>query len=122
MRNTILVSLFLLTFIVTGIAQNSKANDKATKYVEKFNTAIVSVDNNLALSDKQVEKMKIIQLERIQELAKIKEEQPDKTERKKISKPINKKYMQRINKEVLSKKQLDAYKIGKKNTRTNKKK
>lgn len=120
MKKLLITSLFILAFTITGIAQNSKDQNKAEKYVEKFNTTIVSVDANLALSDEQRAKITAIQLDRITEISKITE--TDKAKRKELAKPINKKYVQKINKEVLSKNQLEAYKAGKNIERENKKK
>jgi len=119
MKKTIITSLFIIAFVVTGFAQSAKNQAKAEKYVEKFNTAIVSVDSNLKLSDEQRSKMATIQLERIAELATITE--TDKSKRRELAKPINKKYSKKINKEVLSKEQLKAYQKAKNIERANKK-
>jgi len=120
MRKTIITSMFIIAFTISGFAQSSKDLARAEKYVQKFNATIVSVDPGLKLSDEQQSKIKAIQLERIAELSKITE--TDKAKRRELAKPINKKYGQRINKEVLTKKQLKAYQKGKNIERKLKKK
>jgi len=119
MKKIIFTVIALIAISISGYSQSNKTIAKAEKYVDKVNAYIISVDETLALSDNQKTKILKVQIQRIEEHDKLKEEVEDEAKRKELNKPINKKYGTIINREILSKEQFNAFKEGRKNSKKN---
>ena len=111
MKKVIFTCLFFLGFSISGFAQNDKITKKAEAITQEMNDEIVSVDKYLALSEEQMFQLKTIHVNRLKELQKAKKTGADKSQ----NKIINKKYYQKIFKEVLTKEQIKARKTAKEN-------
>jgi len=95
---------------MTAFAQSEKLIEKANEKVEELNKQILAGgDDTLALTDAQKAQIQALHIERIKELRKAKKAGGDKDG----NKVINKKYFQKIYKEILTKQQMKAKKIGK---------
>jgi hypothetical protein len=108
MKKILLVLILISGFTFNSFGQSEKLKEKATEQVEKLNSEIVSGDASAALSDEQKEQVYNLHIERIKELRTSKKEGATDEE----VKAINKKYYQKINKEILTKEQIKARKIG----------
>lgn len=112
MKKTLILSVLFLAISSIGLSQSKKAaakiEKKATELVAKLNAEITAGDETLGLSDDQKETVKSIQIERITKLRKLGKE-ASKEEKQKL----NKAHFKKIFKEVLTKEQLKARKIGK---------
>ena len=109
MKKILLTSLLFLGLSVSGFAQSDKMKETATEKVEQLNEEIIAGDKSIALSTDQKTKIYNIHVERLEALRAAKKEGAnDET-----NKAINKKYFQKIYKEVLTKEQLKARKKGK---------
>jgi len=113
MKKIIFTLILLVGFSTTNFSQNKKMmekmKEKATELVEKLNNEIKAGDETLALSEAQKTKVMDIQTERLMELRKL-----GKSASKEDKKAMNKKYFQKIFKEVLTKEQLKARRKAKK--------
>ncbi|APY08226.1 hypothetical protein BWZ20_07885 [Winogradskyella sp. J14-2] len=100
--------------LTAATAQSDKMKAKATEKVEELNAQIVAAgDKSLALSDEQRNKIYELHIARLKELRKVKKADGSKEDRK----AINKKYNQQIYKDILTKKQKKARKVGKEKTK-----
>lgn len=109
MKKLVFTLLLAIGMMATGFSQNDKVKEKAQEKVEELNSEIVAGDASLALNEEQREKIYDLQVKRIMETRKLKKDGADKKEMKEA----NKKYMQQIFKEVLTKEQMKARKSGK---------
>lgn len=110
MKKIIFTLLLSLSLSATLSAQSDKLKAKATEKVEELNTEIVAGDKSQALSEDQKAQIFDIHVERIKATKKARKDGAEKEE----IKAINKKYFQKIFKEVLTNKQLKARRAGKK--------
>jgi len=109
MKKILLTCLLFVGLGMTGFAQSDKMKEKAAEKVEELNAQIMAGDTSQALTEDQKKQILIIQIEKLKELRKIKKADGDKEDRKEV----NKKYSQKINKEILTKAQRKAKKAGK---------
>ncbi len=114
MKKLIIILIAILAFTISCYSQSNIIDKKAEKYVEKMNNYITSVNKDLALSNEQ--RVKILEIQKLRIVAhdKIKEQENNLAKRRELNKPINKKYGRMINVDVLSKEQYEAFKKGKK--------
>ena len=112
MKKSIFLTVLFVALSTVTFSQSKKVikkiESKATQLVEKLNGEIIAGDKSLALSDEQVASIKKIQIDRITGLRKL-----GKEASKEDKKKWNKTHYQKIYKEVLTKKQLQARKKGK---------
>ena len=113
MKKTVYIFTLLLGLSFTGHAQSEKIKEKATEKVEQLNNEIIASDESLALSDMQKSEIHQIHVERIMAARKARKAGAEKEELKEI----NKKYYQKIFKEILTKEQIKARKAGKEKTK-----
>lgn len=109
MKKIFFTCLLLIGLTATGFSQSDKLKEKVTEKVEELNSQIIAGDESLALTDVQKEKVANIHIERIKEYRKAKKEGVSEED----IKAIQKKYFQKIYKEVLTKEQIKARKKGK---------
>lgn len=109
MKKTLFAYILFLGLGMTGFAQSDKLTKKATEKVEQLNAEIIAGDKSEALTDDQKETIFNLHVERLKELRKVKKAGGEKEERKEL----NKKYIQQIYKEILTKEQKKARKAGK---------
>lgn len=113
MKKTIFTFLLLVGLIVSATAQKSPET-KAQEKVEELNTELMSIDPSLALTRKQKAQIFELHVQRIKESKKVFKSEKNKAKVKELTKPINKKYYQKIFNEVLTKEQLKARRKAKK--------
>ena len=109
MKKIIVASILFLGFTISSFSQSQKLQEKVNDIVKELNSEIIAGDKSQALSDEQKVQIYTIHIERLKELNKAKKNGADKSDKKEI----NKKYFQKIYKEVLTKDQLKARKKGK---------
>ena len=110
MKKVLLILLLLVGFTATGFAQKSeKLVEVATKKVDFLNKQITSVDKSLALTKEQFAKITELQVTRLKEVKVLKKAKAEKD----AIKAVNKKYNQKIFKNVLTKEQMKARKEAK---------
>jgi len=107
MKKTILTFLFVLGLVVTTTAQN-KIETTAQEKVDELNTELISVDPSLALTEAQKAQIFEIHVQRIKEARNVNKTEQDKEKIKELRKGVNKKYFQKIYKDVLTKEQSKA--------------
>lgn len=98
----------MITFL--SFSQSEKMNEKAVEWTKTLNTQIISINESLPLNEEQTEKIVALQIQKLQEIKKIKDNGDDQ----KAKKAVNKKYYQKIFKEVLTKEQMLATREAKK--------
>lgn len=103
----------LFFFANTSFAQSAKMQEKAAEKTEQINQLISSVDENLALSIEQSEKIQALQVKKLKDLRALKKSDATDEDKKAQKKAINKAMNQEINKNILSKEQKQAYKQAK---------
>ena len=108
MKKTLFLSILFLGITNLSFGQSKKIDKKAEKLVEKLNSEIIKGDKDLGLSDEQKITIKKIQIERLTALKNL-----GKSASKEDKKASNKTYNKKIYKEVLTKKQFKARKMGK---------
>lgn len=110
-----LVLIFgMVLFASVLFGQSAKMQEKAAEKATEINELIVSVDEDLALSEEQMTKITAVQLEKMTEVRKVKKGEADEEEKKEQVKAINKKYAKMINQEILTKDQRKAMQEAKK--------
>ena len=110
MKKLIFTCILSLGLAATGFAQSEKLIEKANEKVEELNSQILAGgDDALALTDAQKEQIQALHIERFKELRKATKAGGDKEG----NKVINKKYFQKIHKEILTKEQMKAKRKGK---------
>ena len=109
MKKTVIICFLFLGLGLTGFAQSEKIKEKATEKVEQLNAEIIAGDKSEALTDEQKTQIYDLHIERLKALRKVKKEGGEKEDRQ----VVNKKYNQKINKEILTKAQRKARKAGK---------
>jgi len=117
----VFVSLALLFTINIGLAQSPKIIKKANHKVEKLNLLLTSVNPDLALTDKQRDKIYKLELQKILDNRKINKSGLTKEEKKIQKKAINKKTGKQIRNEILTKEQRIARKTALKKFKKEKK-
>ncbi|RMB64146.1 hypothetical protein EAX61_01855 [Dokdonia sinensis] len=115
MKKIFVTLVLLVAFTLSGTAQNKKLLEKANEKVEALNKEITSQDKSLALTDIQKEQISEAHLARLTESKALRKSGAEKAD----IKAVNKKYNQKIYKEILTKKQLKARRAGKKNDEDN---
>ena len=110
MKKIIFTLMLCFTVSATVFAQSDKLKAKATEKVEQLNTEILVGDKTQALSEEQKAQIFQVHVERIKALRKAGAEKEELKE-------INKKYYQKIFKEILTKEQIKARKAGKEKTK-----
>jgi len=110
MKKLVFLCVLFLGISTISFSQSKKLEQKAKNLTEKINSQIKAGDETLALSDDQISAIQKIHLKRLEGLKKM-----GKAASKEDKKAFNKKYFQKIFKEVLTKKQLKARKKGKNN-------
>jgi len=105
--------MLCFTVSATVFAQSDKLKAKATEKVEQLNTEILEGDKTQALSEEQKAQIFQVHVERIMAARKARKAGAEKEELKEI----NKKYYQKIFKEILTKEQIKARKAGKEKTK-----
>lgn len=111
MKKIIITTILFLSIAISGFAQSDKMKESAKEKVEALNKEILDGNKTLGLTDAQKIKIYNIHIERMKEIRKANKEGADKDEKKEI----NKKYFQKIYKDILTKEQLKARKKGKDN-------
>ena len=109
MKKIILALVLIVGFSTVTLAQSEKLVEKAKELVNQLNDEITSVNKSLALTEEQKSQIQQIHIERIKETRKLRKSGANNEE----IKAVNKKYYQKIFKEVLSKDQIKARKKGK---------
>ena len=109
MKTKIITCLFFIGSIMMGFAQSDAILKETNKAIAAMNANIVAADKSLALSDDQIASLKVIHIERLETLKKIRKEGGTKEAKK----AINQKYFTKIFKEILDYPQRKAHKTGK---------
>ncbi|MFG6686074.1 hypothetical protein ACGK9U_05790 [Mariniflexile sp. HNIBRBA6329] len=110
MKKLIVASILFVGLSISGFAQSDKMKESVKEKVEQLNSELVAGDKSQGLTEEQKTQIYNIHLERLKELKDAKKNGADKD----ANKVINKKYFQKIYKEVLTKEQVKARREGKK--------
>ncbi|SNR78264.1 hypothetical protein SAMN06265371_11328 [Lutibacter agarilyticus] len=105
-RTKIITCLLVIGSIISGFAQSDHIMKQADKLVINMNEDIVGQDKSSALSDAQKSKIKTLQVDRLEALAKIRKDGGSEEDKK----ATNKACYQKIYKDILSQKQRLAMK------------
>ena len=109
----IFTALILGIFSNISVAQSAKLQQKAAEKVSQINELITSIDESLALSPEQTEKIQALQIKKIKDMRALKKSEATEEEKKAQKKAINKAMNQEVNKNILSKEQRQAQKQAK---------
>ena len=115
MKNLKIVFSVMVLFLFANIsfAQSAKTQTKAEKKVEKINAAITSIDESLALTAEQREKIIVLQNQNFEDLKALKTSDASDEDKKAQKRAINKAFRTEINKNILTEEQTKAQKTAK---------
>ena len=103
----------LFFFANTSFAQSDKMQTKAAAKVEKMNQAITSIDESLALTAEQTEKIIALQVQNMEDMRALKKSDASEEDKKAQKKELNKAFKKEVSNNILSKEQKAAQKAAK---------